>query len=274
MKNVIVLFCAGGLSVFASLPIPRQGESKKEEGAAKPAAPVAAPETDASTQEFLKKIDEVHFNYPAAGVHSLTLRMKVGGNPMMPPEMREKMKNTALVYSWQQEPWKEALDVIGLPPEMAAQKSAYLGKGVGGMRQFVAHSSVELAKHFRVTMSKDGDATKLEWTPREGEKDFSPFVQWFDRNTKLVRGQIAVGKEGKFANFDFALVPMGTKYALAEIKQAAAEGGSVTRLEWEKRGELPVPVKMITATGPMKLEFPLELEVNPKHDPSVFEKKP
>lgn len=228
------------------------------------------PKTD-ETLEYLKKVDGIMFNYPDAGVHSLTMKMKIGENKLMPAEMREKLKDAALVYYWRQEPWAEALDVVGVPPEMAAMKQQMLGEGVSSMRKLVAHSRIELAKHYQIVMEKDGELVKLHYTAKEGKKEFPEFTQWHDKLGKLVKGLEKDTKKGTAMSVEFALQPFATKYAIAEWKQGdGGENPGKVKLEYGKSGELPVIQRFVSSSGPFSIEFPMEMELNPKHEASVF----
>ncbi len=228
------------------------------------------PKPDA-TLEYLKKVDGIMFNYPDAGVHSVTMKMKFGGNKMMPAEMREKLKDAALVYYWRQEPWAEAIDVTGVPPEMAAMKQQMLGEGISSMRKLVAHSRTELAKHYQISMEKDGELTKLHYMPKEGKKDFPEFTQWHDKLGKLVKGLEKDSKKGTNLAVDFGLQPFGTKYAISDWKQGdGGENPGIVKLEYGKSDDMPVLQKFISSSGPLSIEFPMTMELNPKHEASVF----
>lgn len=241
-----------------SMPTPQEKAPEKKE------APAAPRESDPAALAYLKTVDDIMYNYPDAGVHTLTFKMKLGNNPMMSPEQAEALKDLALIYHWREEPWGEATDVVGLPAEAASQKANMAKQGLSSMRHMVPHSMRQLATHYIVTMSKDGEATKLQFKAKPGEKTFQDFTTWHDKSGKLTKSQDAGQPE-----VAITLMPFGTKYVISEGRPTGM-AEVVMKFEYGKSGEVCVMNKMSQSSGPMSMDFPIEVTLNPKHEPSTF----
>ena len=91
-----------------------------------------------------------------------------------------------------------------------------------------------------------------------------------DKIHKIVKSEQLHPRTGKKVEIAYSVIPFGTRWVISEAEQTGPEGPSVARLEYGRSGELPVLEKFSSSSELMKIDFPIEVELNPKHDPAVF----